>query len=450
MGQGTEVEMVKRALLSLLLVVMVASMVGCGGSAVPKVSAQGKAPAEVVAARDAAVVFVREHYDHAPQDAVTWTEEKLTPEGLVGGVTWQYSAEDWVITVAYAVVAPEWTVYRVEMSNESTGFTWEGRVDGSGRVPEAPEDALLARDTALLYVSEQYGQVGLGAGLAWQEERLTPEGIVGGETYQYTAGDWVATVAYPVVLPENSIYTISVINTGTGFQWEGEVDSQGAVTQLGVSSEEGFVDRVAARDAALNFIYDTRQYPSLDASVEWTEERLTAEGIVGAETFKYTAENWVVEISYPVVAPDATIYEIRVTNDHLGFEWQGTVDAYGVVTEGEAAPSGDVIYGEATVEDIDVLILESFPVQVNVLAHGYLSDACTEIDDITQQRRGKTFLVTITTARPVDAVCLQAVTEFEEVISLEVLGLQAGTYTVDVNGVTGSFQLEMDNVAPEQ
>jgi hypothetical protein len=334
MGQGTEVEMVKRALLSLLLVVMVASMVGCGGSAVPKVSAQGKAPAEVVAARDAAVVFVREHYDDAPEGAVTWTEEKLTLEGLVGGVTWRYSAEDWVITVAYAVVAPEWTVYQVEMSNESTGFTWEGRVDGSGRVPEAREDALLARDTALLYVSEQYGQVGLGAGLAWREERLTPEGIVGGETYQYTAGDWVATVAYPVVLPENSIYTISVINTGTGFQWKGEVDSQGAVTQLGAASEEGFVDRVAARDAALNFIYDTRQYPPLDASVEWQEERLTAEGVVGAETFKYTAESWVVEVSYPIVAPEATIYQVTVINEGLGLEWLGEVDAQGVVTEG--------------------------------------------------------------------------------------------------------------------
>jgi hypothetical protein len=319
---------------SVLVMALALGVGGCAGLASGDTRAPESAPTEVQRARDAAVTFVREQYDDAPEDAVIWTEQKLTPEGLVGGVTWHYSAEGWVITVAYAVVAPEWTVYQVEMSNESTGFTWEGRVDGSGRVPEAPEDALLARDTALLYVSEQYGQVGLGAGLAWQEERLTPEGIVGGETYQYTAGDWVVTVAYPVVLPENSIYTISVTNTGTGFQWEGEVDLQGAVTQLGASSEEGFVDRVAARDAALNFIYDTRQYPPLDASVKWTEERLTAEGIVGAETFKYTAENWVVEISYPVVAPEATIYQVTVTNEGVGLEWLGDVDAQGVVIEG--------------------------------------------------------------------------------------------------------------------
>jgi hypothetical protein len=223
--------MVKRALLSLLLVVMLASLVGCGSSAAPEIHAQAEAPAEVVAARDAAIVFVRGHFDEAPAQSLSWVEEKLTPEGLVGGEEWQYTADDWVVRVSYGVVAPEWTVYHVAVTNESTGFEWEGRVDGSGRVPEAPENALLARDQVLLYVSDLHGQTGLGAGLAWQEERLTPEGIVGGETYQYSAGDWVVTVAYPVVLPENTIYEISVVNQESGFQWQGEVNAQGVLTE---------------------------------------------------------------------------------------------------------------------------------------------------------------------------------------------------------------------------
>jgi predicted small lipoprotein YifL len=223
--------MVKRALLSILLVVVVASVAGCGNSGPDEAPTQAGAPAEVSAARDAAVVFVREHFDDAPGDSLSWLEESLTPEGLVGGSEWQYTAGDWVVKVSYAVVAPEWTVYHVVVANESTGFEWEGRVDGSGRVPEAPENALLARDQALLYVSEQHGQTGLGAGLAWQEERLTPENIVGGETYQYSAGDWVVTVSYPVVLPENTIYEISVANQESGFQWAGEVDVQGTLTE---------------------------------------------------------------------------------------------------------------------------------------------------------------------------------------------------------------------------
>jgi len=35
---------------------------------------------------------------------------------------------------------------------------------------------------------------------------------------------------------------------------------------------------------------------------------------------------------------------------------------------------------------------------------------------------------------------------FEETIPLEVYGLPAGTYTVEVNGVQGTFDLEMDNI----
>jgi predicted small lipoprotein YifL len=223
--------MVKRALLSVLLVVVVAGMAGCGSAGPGEEPAQAEAPAEVVAARDAAVTFLQEHFDEAPEGSVSWTEESLTPEGLVGGSEWQYTAGDWVIRVSYAIVAPEWTVYHVAVTNESTGFEWEGRVDGSGRVPEAPEDALVARDQAFLYISEHYDVSALGGGLAWQEERLTPEGIVGGETYQYSTGDWVVTVAYPVVLPENTIYEISVTNQETGFQWTGTVDPQGVVTE---------------------------------------------------------------------------------------------------------------------------------------------------------------------------------------------------------------------------
>jgi len=227
--------MMKKARFSLLVSVLVMALAlavaGCGSVPPGEDTSAAQAPTEVQGARDAAVTFVREHFEEAPAESLSWVAEKLTPEGLAGGEEWQYTAGGWVVKVSYGVVAPEWTVYHVSVSNESTGFEWEGRVDGSGRAPEAPENALLARDQALLYVSEKHGQSGLGAGLAWQEERLTPENIVGGETYQYTAGDWVVTVSYPVVLPENTIYTISLTNKASGFEWQSEVDAQGVVTE---------------------------------------------------------------------------------------------------------------------------------------------------------------------------------------------------------------------------
>ncbi|MCA9900330.1 MAG: hypothetical protein KC433_19200, partial [Anaerolineales bacterium] len=38
---------------------------------------------------------------------------------------------------------------------------------------------------------------------------------------------------------------------------------------------------------------------------------------------------------------------------------------------------------EASVDSIEILILESFPVQVNVRARGDLPDGCTTIDNVT-------------------------------------------------------------------
>jgi len=43
-------------------------------------------------------------------------------------------------------------------------------------------------------------------------------------------------------------------------------------------------------------------------------------------------------------------------------------------------------------------------------------------------------------------VCIQVIAPFEETIPLEVYGLPAGTYTFEVNGVQGTFNLEMDNM----
>jgi inhibitor of cysteine peptidase len=111
---------------------------------------------------------------------------------------------------------------------------------------------------------------------------------------------------------------------------------------------------------------------------------------------------------------------------------------------------GDVIIGEATVESLDVLIMESFPVQVNVQVSGYVGDGCTEIGQITTERDEDTFYVHISTVRPADAICIQVLVGFDEVISLDVHGLEAGTYTVDVNGETATFTLDMDNILPEE
>jgi hypothetical protein len=119
-------------------------------------------------------------------------------------------------------------------------------------------------------------------------------------------------------------------------------------------------------------------------------------------------------------------------------------------TPAATATVGEPEPGLATVENIEVVMLESMPVQVNVIARGHLPDGCTEIDTITQgyDEEDRRLWVKITTLRQPDPACTQALVPFEETVPLDVYGLPAGTYTVDVNGVTGMFALTVDNVLP--
>jgi hypothetical protein len=124
-------------------------------------------------------------------------------------------------------------------------------------IEETPNEVRAARDVALAYVSGRYGEQAPALGLAWTEEFVTPEGMVGSGTYQYNAGDWMITISYPVVAPEAVIYQVAVANPSTGFQWEGEVDAAGQVTEMlvptGRQSVVGWLGRVVSLPAGGQF-----------------------------------------------------------------------------------------------------------------------------------------------------------------------------------------------------
>ncbi len=113
------------------------------------------------------------------------------------------------------------------------------------------------------------------------------------------------------------------------------------------------------------------------------------------------------------------------------------------------ATPGTIIEGVAQVDSIEILILESFPVQVNAMLRGSLPDSCTSLSETAITMEGNTFTITVATTRPSDAVCAQVIAPFEQNVSLEVLGLPAGDYTVVAGGQTATFNLAVDNVAPE-
>jgi len=102
-----------------------------------------------------------------------------------------------------------------------------------------------------------------------------------------------------------------------------------------------------------------------------------------------------------------------------------------------------------SVESIDIQVMESFPVQVSASVNGYLSVPCVNLLSPAVNFSDNTFRVVMAQSKLGPAETCIAVTEpFAESLSLDVLNLPAGTYTVDVNGVISEFTLESDNSLP--
>lgn len=123
-----------------------------------------------------------------------------------------------------------------------------------------------------------------------------------------------------------------------------------------------------------------------------------------------------------------------------------------VLTAPQSAPTipADALIAPANLTDIQIMMLESFPVGVQVKVDGYLPDGCTHIGPITVVREGNTFQVSVNTNRPTGRMCTQMVTNFQEIVILDVIDLPAGEYTVTVNDLSRTFTLVVDNVHPQE
>ena len=129
-------------------------------------------------------------------------------------------------------------------------------------------------------------------------------------------------------------------------------------------------------------------------------------------------------------------------SDGLSFPSSSVTDN----VNGDNDGTTELVKKDASVTDIDILFISSLPVQVRIIARGELADSCTEVGDITTSRSGDSFIITVMTQRPKDLICAAVIVPFEESIDLDVEDITVGTYTVEVNGVTGTFIIDASNI----
>lgn len=108
------------------------------------------------------------------------------------------------------------------------------------------------------------------------------------------------------------------------------------------------------------------------------------------------------------------------------------------------APTKEPIHlAPARVTAVEVLYGEGFPVPVTLRVHGIYDDLCSEIGRTVQARTPTGLAVGLYAARPVDRACPPNETEFTIEVPLDISELDVGNYTVTVNGVAATLDLQL-------
>ena len=102
--------------------------------------------------------------------------------------------------------------------------------------------------------------------------------------------------------------------------------------------------------------------------------------------------------------------------------------------------ANDDIVEDMPIEEVEVLLAESDPVQVTVEVTGWLLNGCIEHHETHQAQEGNTITIQITTILMEYGGCTAAVTEYQEQIFIG--ALPAGDYKVIVNDVERNFRID--------
>lgn len=104
---------------------------------------------------------------------------------------------------------------------------------------------------------------------------------------------------------------------------------------------------------------------------------------------------------------------------------------------------------DLAIDNMQVVVEESSPIQVAVIVNGTLPDRCISIVRIRADYDNSGFKLNILTRREIGLECEPDPHSFEEYVFLDVDDLPEGTYQVSLNELSESFTLEENDEIPE-
>ncbi|HEX9091320.1 MAG TPA: NBR1-Ig-like domain-containing protein, partial [Anaerolineales bacterium] len=103
---------------------------------------------------------------------------------------------------------------------------------------------------------------------------------------------------------------------------------------------------------------------------------------------------------------------------------------------------------DAQVISVEVQAQQGDPNQVAAIVKGKLSDSCSTLQSPQVSFTSGNFNINLTVVSPIDHGCIQIITPFDQTIALDTGNLAPGTYAVNANGVSTSFNFPLEIAQP--
>ena len=117
-------------------------------------------------------------------------------------------------------------------------------------------------------------------------------------------------------------------------------------------------------------------------------------------------------------------------------------------TSSTPVPVPNMTTREVQVDSVEVKVRQSQPTaQIDAIVRGHLTEACAVLSEPAFAYADHTFQIKVMASSPTDRGCAQITSQFESDFPLNAVDLQAGTYTVTVNGLSKVFTLTPPNLS---
>lgn len=116
----------------------------------------------------------------------------------------------------------------------------------------------------------------------------------------------------------------------------------------------------------------------------------------------------------------------------VAYDENGIIELGAEASSAENTGDGNFMKVDTVIENVEVVILESFPMQLHLTVSGYQPDGCQLPVIVEQQRDGNNVIVHIYREMPADTMCPAMVVSYEDTIVLEG-SFEFGAVHIEVN-----------------